>query len=423
MSLFTRLKATIALIFLISLAMSATFMSPHLGTTHAASTSGTLANWPQVGENPQHTCVNPAERMLSPSTVSRLTLAWSYATRSEGVSGAVVANGLVYVAALDGTLSALDARTGSLTWHYTSSSALESSPIVAGGLVYVGSFDGTMYALHATTGALHWRSKLGGHIYNAPTLVQGVLYIGAAVDTGRLYVHTLSALDAATGKLRWSYTLPGYFLFTTPAVDRGVIYVGSDAGRVMALDTATGKLIWTFAAGGSVYAAPSAANGLVYVSTSAGGRGLYALNARTGTLAWSYLPPDGNGGFFGSPAVANGVVYVSSYGVEMALDTRTGKPLWSYATGGVIYVPTVVDNGMVYVGSSNGTFYAFALQQGSWEKQARTWHGDRLWGMLLGNTHLHEEWPKLSGTRVTRIAAELTTLVRVCIRGHPFEGG
>src|SRR6266704_3674 len=194
MSLFTRLKATIALIFLISLAMSATLIGPPLGTTHAASTTGTLANWPQVGENPQHTCVNPAERVLSPSTVSRLTLAWSYTTRSEGVSGAVVANGLVYLAALDGTLYALDTRTGSLTWHYTATSALESSPIVAGGLVYVGSFDGTVYALHATTGALHWRSTLGGYIYNAPTLVQGVLYIGAAVDNRRRYAHTLYAL-------------------------------------------------------------------------------------------------------------------------------------------------------------------------------------------------------------------------------------
>ncbi len=66
------------------------------------------------------------------------------------------------------------------------------------------------------------------------------------------------------------------------------------------------------------------------------------------------------------------MIYVNSYGVEMALDTTTGKSLWSYATGGVIYVPTIVDNGMVYVGSSNGTFSAFALQQGSGEKQART---------------------------------------------------
>src|SRR5258708_2887077 len=277
MSLFSRLKATMALIFLISLAtsaplMSPPLMSPHLGTTHAASTSSTLAHWPQVGENPQHTCVNPSERVLSPSTVSRLTLAWSYTTRSEGVSGAVVANGLVYVAALDGTLSTLDARTGSLTWHYTASSALESSPIVAGDLVYVGSFDGTVYALNATSGALQWRSTLGGHIYNAPTLVQGVLYIGAAVDTRRLYAHTLSALDAATGKLRWSYMLPGYFLFTTPAVDRGVIYVGSDAGRVVALDAATGKLISTFATGGPAAPGPHARTGLGSVRHAARGR-------------------------------------------------------------------------------------------------------------------------------------------------------
>jgi outer membrane protein assembly factor BamB len=115
MSLLSRFKATMVFILLLALAASAMLMGPHPGTTHAASTSGTTANWPQIGGNPQHTCVNPAEHELSPSTVSRLTLAWSYTTRSEGVSGAVVANGLVYVAALDGTLSALDARTGSLT--------------------------------------------------------------------------------------------------------------------------------------------------------------------------------------------------------------------------------------------------------------------------------------------------------------------
>lgn len=50
----------------------------------------------------------------------------------------------------------------------------------------------------------------------------------------------------SSGKLRWSYTLPGYFLFTTPAVDQGIVYVGPDAGRITALDAPTGKLIWSF---------------------------------------------------------------------------------------------------------------------------------------------------------------------------------
>ncbi len=42
---------------------------------------------------------------------------------------------------------------------------------------------------------------------------------------------------------------------------------------------------------------------------------------------------------------------------------------------------------------------------------------DEAWRSLVGYASgkhpSNEEWPKLSGTRVTRIAAELTTLVRV----------
>jgi outer membrane protein assembly factor BamB len=226
-------------------------------------------------------------------------------------------------------------------------------------------------AFDAATGTFYRRYTTGGTIYDSPTVAQGILSIGAARHT-----RALSALSAPTGKLRWRYTLPGSFLFTSSAVNAGVVHVGSDDDRVVAFAAATGKRIWTFAAHGPVYAAPSIGNGLVYASTGAGGRtlsalnartgkptwpylidgesgfgtmaalyhgrvligsndrGPYALNARTGALSWSSLPHDGDGGFFGSPAVAKGVMYVGASAAIIVLDIRTGKRLWSYLTGG-----------------------------------------------------------------------------------------
>jgi outer membrane protein assembly factor BamB len=90
-------------------------------------------------------------------------------------------------------------------------------------------------------------------------------------------------------------------------------------------------------------------------------RGLYALNETTGKLIWRYLPAGGNGGFFNDPAVGNGVLYVGSNSSIIALDTSSGKLLWSYTIGTIFLSSVVVDNGMVYVGSSNMNFYAFHL--------------------------------------------------------------
>ena len=56
---------------------------------------------------------------------------------------------------------------------------------------------------------------------------------------------------------------------------------------------------------------------------------LYALNASTGAMLWSYSPSEA----LTSPAVANGVLYVGSGdGNVYALNASTGAKLWSYST-------------------------------------------------------------------------------------------
>ncbi len=150
------------------------------------------------------------------------------------------------------------------------------------------------------------------------------------------------------GQLKWSYTT-GSYVYSSPAVANGVVYVGSDDNNLYALNTTTGAKLWSFTTGGSVYSSPAVANGVVYVGSWDFDGNVYALNATTGTKLWSYT----TGGYvFSSPAVANGVVYVGSYDNNLyALNATTGTKLWSYTTGGYVGTSPAVANGVVYVGS------------------------------------------------------------------------
>jgi outer membrane protein assembly factor BamB len=125
---------------------------------------------------------------------------------------------------------------------------------------------------------------------------------------------------------------------------------------------------WSYAtaAGSSVESSPTVADEMVYVGTySDGGYGqgiLYALNARTGALLWSY----DMGSIFSSPAVVNGVAYIGSDDGNMyALNAKTGDLLWSYGTGDLVESPPTVEYGVVYFGSVNGSLYALNASTGA----------------------------------------------------------
>lgn len=66
-----------------------------------------------------------------------------------------------------------------------------------------------------------------------------------------------------------------------------------------------------------------------------------------------------------SPIVADGMVYVGSEdGTIYAFDATCHKscqPLWSFATGYMIYASPAVADGMIYEGSYDGKLYAFGL--------------------------------------------------------------
>jgi outer membrane protein assembly factor BamB len=60
-----------------------------------------------------------------------------------------VANDRVYIGSNDGTVHAVDTKSGRRVWLYTTQGPIPSSPIAAGDLVYIGSTDHYVYALSA----------------------------------------------------------------------------------------------------------------------------------------------------------------------------------------------------------------------------------------------------------------------------------
>ena len=80
-----------------------------------------------------------------------------------------------------------------------------------------------------------------------------------------------------------------------------------------------------------VVSSPAVANGVVYVGSYDGN--VYALNASTGALLWSYTT-GGQCGFLARGGEWGGLCRLVDNNVY-ALNASTGAKLWSYTTGSV----------------------------------------------------------------------------------------
>lgn len=150
-------------------------------------------------------------------------------------------------------------------------------------LVGVGQKSGIYWAFDETTGATVWETLVG------PGSALGGIEWGTAYDGKRIYVpignsfgtqYTLAdgqtatagswaALDPATGAFAWQVSTPdGTSAAMGPASEaNGVVYVGDMAftgNNMYALNATTGDILWSFPASGSVVSAPAIANGVVY---------------------------------------------------------------------------------------------------------------------------------------------------------------
>ncbi|WP_285622904.1 serine/threonine-protein kinase [Actinoallomurus iriomotensis] len=138
---------------------------------------------------------------------------------------------------------ALDVTTGEERWRFTAGRLL-GRPIATADTVYVGGGDGTpLYALDAMTGAVRWKSAVGQGTA-APTVDQATLYV---IDGSH---NVLRALDTATGAQRWKFEGRDFRGVWGPV--NGVVYLnGFYDDMIYALEARTGRLLWSYRAAGA----------------------------------------------------------------------------------------------------------------------------------------------------------------------------
>jgi quinohemoprotein ethanol dehydrogenase len=151
--------------------------------------------------------------------------------------------------------------------------------------------------------------------------------------------------------LAWSMDFPTVRAYeATPLVKDGVMYTTGAWSIVYAVDARTGALLWTYdpqvAKDHSKFVCCDVVNrgvalykGRVYVGALDGR--LIALDARTGTVAWEEqtTPKDGPYAITGAPRIAKGRVLIGNAGSEYAVrgfvsayDADTGKLAWKTYT-------------------------------------------------------------------------------------------
>jgi eukaryotic-like serine/threonine-protein kinase len=258
----------------------------------------------------------------------------------------------------------LKALTGKEMWAYPTAQSVGSSPAIVGGVAYFGANDHKVYGVNASTGVKIWKHSTHSPVVTSPAVVSGVVYVGEDQPGHQFY-----ALKASTGARIWSRNLGVLYGYSSSAVAHGVVYVGSNDGKLFALKAATGATIWSDS-GMREVGHPTLSDGLVYVCS---GYGVRAFKATTGALVWSHYGGTGAGEC--SPAVANGVAYVGSgTGLVLALNARTGAKVWSFNApiacdpgcdgAEAIGSSPVVAKGIVYVTSDEGVVYALDASTG-----------------------------------------------------------
>lgn len=304
---------------------------------------------------------------ITPKNVRKLGLAWEYDLGTNRVQEAtpVVVDGVMYASGNLGRVYALDAATGRQLWTFTPEVDMQANRYaccdqanrglaLAQGKVFVGALDGWLYALDAKTGRLVWKAntiadgKRSHTITGAPEVAGNMVVIGngGADYDGRGYVTAYRIND---GSQAWRFWIvphdPKKGPQESPALDAALktwdpnsrwdIGGGGHAWDAITYDPVLDQLIVGTGNGG-----PYSAK----VRSPAGGDNLYldslvSLDPKTGKMNWYFqeTPQDSWDLTAVQPMVLSEmevdgkmhhvIIHAPKNGFMFVVDRETGKPL------------------------------------------------------------------------------------------------
>ncbi|KAH7554055.1 hypothetical protein JRO89_XS12G0102900 [Xanthoceras sorbifolium] len=260
---------------------------------------------------------------------------------------------------------------------------------------------GFAWALDRNNGSLFWSTEAG------PGSIGGGGTWGAATDGKRIYTNIVNsdgknftlkpsnktttsggwvAMDARDGKILWSIAAPSNALAFGPVTfANGVLFAGSTNGKgpIYAINAKTGSVLWSYYTGGTVYGGMSVSNGCIYIGNG------YTVNTKQAAQNWP-----NHGGDLYNRRYANKEKKISPETVSK-LHLR-----WKFYAGGDISVTPAIFNGTVYFPSWNGNLYAVKASDGSlvWKKNLQKLTGFNNTGFVLNvNSTVSRSTPTIAG--------------------------
>jgi len=298
----------------------------------------------------------------TPAAPARAPL-WTYDAGSPIWAGVAVAGDLVIAGADDGTLHAVDPRSGERRWVFRAGGPIRTRVAAAGAAVVFQSDDGVLHAVEAATGEPLWQVRVAASPavrkpFSDPTSRYDRFGSDVTVAGDRLFVGThegrLLCLRAGDGGEIWSFTA-GDAILAAPTLAGERVVFGSFDGAVYALDAGTGRPLWKHDTGKPVVSTPAVAGRTAIVGSRS--YDLLALGASAGDVVWQrYI-------WFSwvesSPVVRDGVVYVGSSDAAalFAFDARTGRTVWTADVWGWAWGQPAVTATRVYVGTAGQRGY------------------------------------------------------------------
>lgn len=147
----------------------------------------------------------------------------------------------LYAAARDGSVTRLDAASGTARWREDTEKKLSGGVGAGSRTVAVATEEGEVIALDAATGKTRWRARVSSEVLAAPAVGQGVVLV-RSVD------NRVFAFEEEDGKRRWVYQrAPASLIVRSPAgmaILGDTAFAGFSGGKLVAIALANGGVRW-----------------------------------------------------------------------------------------------------------------------------------------------------------------------------------
>lgn len=332
---------------------------------------GTAPAWNGWSADAQNThFVSAKTGGLTAEQLPKLTLKWALGLPEATAAWAepTVVNGRLFVGSQNGTVYALNAKSGCVEWIFTAEGGVRGSIVVGPRPGAPGKFNayfsdqkGYAYAVDANSGTRVWSVQVDAHplirLTGSPALYQNHLFVPTSSyeEVGKSATYNcctfrgaIVALDTATGKTAWhAYVIDEQPTLMGKRPDGGEAW-GPSGGAIWSAPTIDARRGLMFVGTGNTYSGKE---------SQPGTDGVVAFDLKTGATRWKRQlhPADVYGCRNGepncgkeqgpdfdigaSPVLARRpdgkdiIVAGQKSGIAYGLDPDTGAVIWQYRAG------------------------------------------------------------------------------------------